>query len=222
MAEGRFKLRRAVILTYILLLHLVAGYYLFKEVRGILSGSVSIDMVGDPTSPQPAPTPLAVPSVLADLSTPEVSNNGALDLTVPVAGVAFEQLVDSYTDARGEGRSHDAIDIPAPEGTAVVAAADGVIARFFDSVAGGITIYQFTADRRHILYYAHLQKRADGVQPGDEVSRGQTIGFVGDTGNAGEGNFHLHFSVMVVQDPARYWEGEYLNPFPLFRRSGLK
>ena len=218
MAAGRFKLRRAVILTYLLGVHLIAGYYLINEARDILTWP-SVPTVNDPTTASPVPTPIPVPSVVADLSTPDINDNGVLSLTVPVAGVKVEQLVDSYTDSRGEGRSHDAIDIAAPEGTPVLAAADGVIARFFDSVPGGITIYQFTSDRRHMLYYAHLQKRADGLQPGDQVSRGQTIGFVGDTGNAGEGNFHLHFSVMVVTDPARYWEGENLNPFPLFRRS---
>jgi murein DD-endopeptidase MepM/ murein hydrolase activator NlpD len=138
---------------------------------------------------------------------------------VPVAGVRVDQLSDTFNAARGEGRSHDAIDIMAPGGTPVVAAAGGVIARFFDSIPGGTTIYQFTTDRKYMLYYAHLQKRADGLKAGDQVAQGQVIGYVGDTGNAGKGNFHLHFSIAVVRDPARYWEGDYLNPFPLLRRS---
>ena len=68
-----------------------------------------------------------------------------------------------------------------------------------------------------MLYYAHLQKRADGIAPGMTVKRGTTIGFVGDTGNAGPGNFHLHFSVAIVTDPKRFWSGTYLNPYPILK-----
>ena len=219
MAAGKFQLRRAIILAYLIAVHFVAGYFLFKEIRAYLADPVSVNRVQDPIVPSPVPTPIPVPSQLADLSTDPSPTDVGLDLTVPVAGVAVDQLIDSYEDARGEGRSHDAIDIPAPDGTPVIAAADGTIARFFDSVPGGITIYQFTDDKRYMLYYAHLQRRADGLKAGDRVERGQTIGYVGNTGNAGPGNFHLHFSVALITDPTRYWEGEYMNPFLLFRRS---
>jgi peptidoglycan LD-endopeptidase LytH len=43
------------------------------------------------------------------------------------------------------------------------------------------------------------------------------IGYVGDTGNAGPGNYHLHFSIAVVSDAKRYWEGTNINPYPLLR-----
>jgi murein DD-endopeptidase MepM/ murein hydrolase activator NlpD len=110
---------------------------------------------------------------------------------------------------------HDAIDIPAPAGTPVIAAADGRILKFFDSEAGGTTIYQLSADQKYVFYYAHLQSRAGDINVGDDVKQARTIGFVGDTGNAGAGNYHLHFSIMSVPDPKRYWEGVYINPFPL-------
>ena len=105
----------------------------------------------------------------------------------------------------------------APGGTPVFAAADGQIVKFFDSRLGGTTIYQLSADKRFFYYYAHLQKRADDVHEGDLVQKGRTIGFVGDTGNAGPGNYHLHFSIAIANDPKRYWEGTYIDPYPILR-----
>jgi murein DD-endopeptidase MepM/ murein hydrolase activator NlpD len=144
-----------------------------------------------------------------------------VDLIIPVAGVAKEALRDSFADARGEDRDHEAIDIAAPAGTPVLAAADGKIVKFFESEAGGTTIYQLTTDQRYVFYYAHLQSRAVDLNVDDEVKQGRTIGFVGDTGNAGAGNYHLHFSIMAVADPKRYWEGVYINPYPLLLRGSL-
>jgi murein DD-endopeptidase MepM/ murein hydrolase activator NlpD len=65
-----------------------------------------------------------------------------------------------------------------------------------------------------MYYYAHLQRRADDIHEGDLVKQGRTIGYVGDTGNAGPGNYHLHFSIARVADPKRYWEGTYVDPYP--------
>lgn len=136
-------------------------------------------------------------------------------LIIPVAGIKREELRDTFKDARSEGRVHDAIDIMAPMGAPVLAAADGEIARFFDSVKGGITIYQFSRDKKLIYYYAHLQRRADGLQEHQFVKQGTVIGYVGDTGNAGAGNTHLHFAIWTVDDQKRYWNGTNLNPYPL-------
>src|SRR4030095_4873394 len=112
-----------------------------------------------------------------------------------------EQLIDTFSDARSEGRTHDAIDIPAPAGTPVLAAANGEVIKIFQSERGGITIYQLSADRKLVFYYAHLQGYADGLAAGRYVQQGQVIGYVGDTGNAGVGNFHLHFSIAILADP---------------------
>jgi murein DD-endopeptidase MepM/ murein hydrolase activator NlpD len=132
-----------------------------------------------------------------------------------VQGVTPVQLVDTFTASRAEGRAHDAIDIPAPKGTPVLAAADGTVVKLFYSVPGGITLYQLDPDNRTIYYYAHLDRYADGIVEGRVLRRGETIGFVGDTGNAGAGNYHLHFSVSIVDDPKRYWTGTNINPYPL-------
>ena len=66
---------------------------------------------------------------------------GPSGLAIPVVGVKSEQLTDTFTQARGSGRRHDAIDIMAGEGTPVIAAADGTIEKlFFSHGGGGITV----------------------------------------------------------------------------------
>ena len=167
----------------------------------------------------PTPSPSAATSPGATEAspspTPQSGFVGTLHLIIPVAGVTRDQLIDTFTDARSEGRVHDAIDIPAPQGTPVLAAADGEIIKLFQSDKGGTTIYQLSADKKLIFYYAHLQGYRDGLSEGQFVRQGEVIGFVGDTGNAGPGNYHLHFSIAIANDPKRYWEGTNINPYPL-------
>jgi murein DD-endopeptidase MepM/ murein hydrolase activator NlpD len=170
-------------------------------------------------TPFPSPTPVENPTPVetpegAPSSTP-TSFVGVLHLIIPVAGVRAEQLLDTFTDARSEGRTHDAIDIPAPAGTAVLAAADGEVVKLFQSERGGTTIYQLSTDKKLVFYYAHLQGYAAGLVEGRYVHQGEVIAYVGDTGNAGTGNFHLHFSIAILAEPRRYWEGTNINPYPL-------
>jgi peptidoglycan LD-endopeptidase LytH len=140
------------------------------------------------------------------------------ELIIPVAGVSKDQLIDTFTAARGDGRVHDAIDIAAPKGTPVLAVAAGRILRLFPSKAGGTTIYQLSNDEKFIYYYAHLDRYADGLLEGRFVIQGETIAYVGDTGNAGAGNYHLHFSIAMTSDPKRWWQGVNINPYPLLRK----
>jgi len=138
-------------------------------------------------------------------------------LTVPVAGVPRSKIVDTWGQARDNGlRPHHGTDIIAPGGTPVVAAAPGTVEKlFFSNGGGGITLYVRSPDRLWSYYYAHLQGYAPGVVEGMKVNAGDLLGFVGDTGNAGTGNFHLHFGLsrMLVTD--RWWEGDPVNAYPL-------
>ncbi len=140
-------------------------------------------------------------------------------LTLPVQGVVPAQLRDTYTDARASGaRRHDAIDIMAAEGTPVLAVEDGRIAKLFWSAGGGgTTIYQFDPSEQYAYYYAHLARYADGLKEGQAVRRGQVIGYVGHTGNANPDAPHLHFAVFKLGPDKRWWQGEALNPYPLWR-----
>ncbi len=183
-------------------------------------------------SPTPTPSPIVVfENTPVDVTPPEIANvspntnlsntndlSSSDKLIIPVVGIKREDLRDTFKDARSQGRVHDAIDIMAPQGTPVVAVADGEIAKFFDSVRGGITVYQLSRDKKLVYYYAHLQRRADNLQEHQFVKQGTLIGYVGDTGNAGPGNNHLHFAIWTVTDPKHYWDGTNLNPYPLLHQ----
>ena len=136
-------------------------------------------------------------------------------LALPVVGIKPEQLSDTYDDARGQGRRHDAIDIIADEGTPVIAAADGTIEKLFNSVRGGITIYERSADQKWVYYYAHLSAYAPGLAERQQVKRGQVIGRVGHTGDANAAGPHLHFAINSMAPGERWWNGTPINPYPL-------
>ena len=108
-------------------------------------------------------------------SSPQQVQVAPSGLALPVVGVKPDQLTDTYDAARGAGRRHDAIDIMAAEGTPVIAAADGTIEKLFNSVRGGITIYERSPDQKWIYYYAHLSAYAPGLAEGQQVKRGQVI-----------------------------------------------
>jgi murein DD-endopeptidase MepM/ murein hydrolase activator NlpD len=172
-------------------------------------------------SPTEQPTPSPLPQSSLQPQTQGGDANAALAsmrLLLPVQGVRADELRDTFNDSRSEGRVHDAIDIMAPRNSPVLAAADGRVARLFRSVKGGITLYQFAAADEHIvLYYAHLERYADGLAEGHFARRGETVGYVGDTGNATPGNTHLHFQVYRIADPKHFWTGDNINPYPLLR-----
>jgi len=161
------------------------------------------------------PAPRRAEPVRREARRPEVVVAPGASLAIPVRGIRPEQLRDSYWAPRSGGRVHHAIDIMAPGGTPVLAAADGAILKLRTGGNGGITIYQLGSDGRTVYYYAHLQRYAAGLREGLPVLRGQVIAYVGDTGNAGRGNYHLHFSVATLRDPSRWWDGENTNPYPL-------
>ncbi len=141
---------------------------------------------------------------------------GPAGLAIPVVGVKATDLVDTYDEARGAGRRHDAIDIMAGEGTPVIAAADGTIEKlFFSKGGGGITIYERSTDPKWLFYYAHLQGYAPGLAEGQQVKRGQVIARVDHTGDAVASAPHLHFAINSMAPGERWWQGTPINPYPL-------
>ena len=142
---------------------------------------------------------------------------GPAGLAIPVAGVKADQLTDTYTQSRAGGaRRHDAIDIMAPAGTPVLAAAPGTVEKlFFSDGGGGITAYIRSDDANWSYYYAHLQGYAPGLKEGQKVKRGQMIGRVGATGNASAAGPHLHFAINQMAPDESWHEGTPVNPYPL-------
>ncbi len=157
------------------------------------------------------------PGMAATTTSPAPASNALL---IPVQGVAATQLSDTFTDSRGAGRVHDAIDIMAPAGTPVLAVADGHVEKLFDSKLGGLTLYQFNHAGTLAYYYAHLQRYADGITETSMIKRGQVIGYVGATGNANPDAPHLHFAIFVLGPEKQWWKGEAVNPYPRLAGGG--
>ncbi|MEO5732633.1 MAG: M23 family metallopeptidase [Rubrivivax sp.] len=174
--------------------------------------------VASASAPAPAPPPLrpalqTPPQAYANQS--DIDRLAARNLEVPVAGVPRVLLTNSWSDARGGGRRHSAIDIAADAGTPVIAVEDGRIVKLFASKAGGLTIYQFDPAGEYVYYYAHLQGYADGLTEGMCVRRGQVIGRVGSTGNASPDATHLHFEIVRLSPQKQWWKGDAVNPHPV-------
>jgi len=202
-----FKVAAATIVTAVL----TSAFWIFayniawapKEPNGAVTAAGDVATV-DPRSGPP-------------VAIAEGIEVGPAGLAIPVAGVKASQLTDTFTQARAGGRRrHDAIDIMAPEGTPVIAAAPGTVEKlFFSNGGGGITIYVRSPDNRWTYYYAHLSAYASGLAEGQRVGRGQVIGRVGHTGDASAAGPHLHFAINQMNAGERWWQGSPINPYPL-------
>ena len=166
-----------------------------------------------PDAPRTAGT-RASPAVRPAAGGCPVQSTSGSRLIVPVAGVARGALADSWGDPRENGlRLHHGTDIAAPSGSQVLAAAPGTVEKLFTSAAGGTAVYVRSPDRRWTYYYAHLAGYAPGLHEGQGVTAGTLLGYVGDTGNAGAGNFHLHFGLTRTTPEQHWYEGEDVDPY---------
>jgi murein DD-endopeptidase MepM/ murein hydrolase activator NlpD len=135
---------------------------------------------------------------------PELLRGGRVTLSLtaraslgfPVAGRDMAGIRSRFGAPRDGGRrEHHGVDIFAPRGTPVVAAVAGRVSRVGTSQLGGNIVWlrEDRYDRR--LYYAHLDRQA--VPEGAWVRPGDTLGFVGNTGNARTTRPHLHFGIYM-------------------------
>jgi murein DD-endopeptidase MepM/ murein hydrolase activator NlpD len=148
----------------------------------------------DETTTTTAPPPPPPAPVTAGLACPV---NGAVAFT------------DTWGAPRSGGRGHKGVDMMAARGTPVVAIETGTIQRLTNSSRGGISIY-LRGNSGDVYFYTHLDGWVDGLSGGQAVSAGQTIGFVGSTGNASYSAPHLHFEYHPGGGGA-------VNPTPLVR-----
>lgn len=185
-------------------------------VQSLAPAVVPMRMTAEPASSPSAPAAPSAPLRLA-LATAAMANAtlASHDLEIPVAGASAYNLEDSFDAPREGGREHHAIDIMAPRGTPVLAADNGRVLRLSSNTLGGITVYTIDRTGEFVYYYAHLEGYRDGLRAGDIVSKGDTLGYVGTTGDAPENVPHLHFQILRMPPNGRYWEGDPIDPFPL-------
>lgn len=188
------------------------GWTILALIVIVVGGFLSMVRFGGPapsSRPGDSPTATTIP-VLA-------TGHPALPrLIVPVAGVSRRSFTDTWGDPREDGRRlHHGTDIMAPQGTPVIAAADGTIEKLFQSTKGGTTLYERSPDGQWQYYYAHLSGYAPGVHEGQAVHAGDVLAYVGDTGDAPAGPYHLHFGLSFMRPGDGWWQGQAVNPYPL-------
>ena len=199
----RFAFLATIIVTAIVTAAITSAFWLIAFNNGALSARKEAP---------PAPAEPQRPALVL----------GPGGLAIPVAGISARQLQDTYTQSRAGGaRVHNAMDIMAPRGTPVVAAAPGIVEKlFFSQGGGGITAYVRSPDRQWIFYYAHLDAYAPGLREGQAVAQGDPIGTVGFTGNANPAGPHLHFAVHRMARGEDWHAGTAVNPYPLLAGPG--
>lgn len=152
---------------------------------------------------------------------PELLSKGYYDLRLhtapvygfPVSGTTFKSIGSVFGDPRDGGkRRHEGVDIFAKKGTPVVAVAKGRITRVQERGLGGKVVWQWDQKRNTSIYYAHLDSQL--VSSGQMVEAGDTLGLVGNTGNAKYTPPHLHFGVYKRGFGAR-------DPYPFLHQPAL-
>jgi murein DD-endopeptidase MepM/ murein hydrolase activator NlpD len=142
----------------------------------------------------------------------------AATLAFPVLGRDPTAIRSGFGAPRDAGRrEHHGVDIFAPRGTPVIAAANGQVSRVQRTRLGGNVVWLRDAERRWSMYYAHLDSQL--VRRGQRVRVGDTLGLVGNTGNARTTPPHLHFGLYRrgegPVDPASFIEPQPTDPPPV-------
>ncbi|HET9441323.1 MAG TPA: M23 family metallopeptidase [Longimicrobiales bacterium] len=166
------------------------------------------------------PVPLIAQNAVKASGTPSphpiIDELKAKGLLLPVPGVDPSALIDTFRDPRGQNRVHHAVDIVAPRGTPVLSTDSGRIIKLYRSRAGGLMIYASDASKRFIYYYAHLDRYHTGITEGQTIARGDTIGYVGTSGNAPANYPHLHFAILRSYNISKWSRGLPVNPAKVF------
>jgi murein DD-endopeptidase MepM/ murein hydrolase activator NlpD len=156
---------------------------------------------------------------------PELLSGGQYTLSItagpslgfPVTASARPRIGSFFGEGRDEGgRLHEGIDIFAPKKSAAIAAANGVVTSVRENTLGGKVVFMRPDGKDYSLYYAHLDSQL--VNAGQSVSVGDTLGLVGNTGNARYTASHLHFGIYTGSgaiDPVHFIDKEVKMPAPI-------
>ena len=170
------------------------GRWLVSEVRRSLYVVATTITLAQPRPTLPEPEPDAEPEVPPGAPSDYVEQGpvapvGAVSsagLSWPTAG----RLSSGFGAPRPGGRKHAGIDLAAPTGTAIVAAAAGTVSQAGSAGGYGIVVYVDHADGVQTRY-AHMSRVT--VRAGQKVEAGGRLGDVGSTGDST--GPHLHFEV---------------------------
>jgi hypothetical protein len=154
------------------------------------------------------------------------------EIAFPLDGT--HRITDSFGDCRGANcsRRHEGVDIMAAKGIPVLAAADGIV-DWVPTACCGLGIDHGNGWQTRYIHLNNDTKNADGsysddgkgwgiapgIVDGSMVTKGQVVGWVGDSGNAEGGSSHLHFELRqngVAIDPYLYLikaEGNWVGQF---------
>jgi murein DD-endopeptidase MepM/ murein hydrolase activator NlpD len=188
-----------------------AAALLYAELFREENGSASLVLPADPAATELSYDVPAAGSYLLRLQ-PQLGQGGQYDLALgsgpslrfPVGGGKAKAGSFWGADRDGGARRHEGVDIFAAKRTPAVAAAEGTITEVREGGLGGKYIFLRPDGKEYSLYYAHLDEQL--VQPGQHVRAGETIGLVGNTGNARTTPPHLHFGIYT-------WGGA-VDPYP--------
>ncbi|HZH02672.1 MAG TPA: M23 family metallopeptidase [Myxococcaceae bacterium] len=132
-------------------------------------------------------------------------------LTFPLPGKDTRAVWSRFgVDRDGGARRHEGLDIFAPKGTPVVAAAAGRVMAVTWNALGGNVVWVVDAERRIFHYYAHLDRFS--VTWGQRLEAGDQVGTVGNSGNARLTPPHLHYGIYTADRGA-------VDPYPFLQRS---
>ncbi len=145
---------------------------------------------------------------IAEFTSRLITEDKGQPITVPVLNVRVDEIADTFGAPRGN-RTHEGVDIFAPQGTYVVAGIGGIIMNVGQNRLGGNTVYILGAGGRG-YYYAHLEKHDSLLNRGQVITPNTILGTVGTSGNAEGTPPHLHFG---IYDSGRVA----VDPLPLLR-----
>lgn len=115
-------------------------------------------------------------------------------LTFPVSGKDNSAIGSLFGVPRDAGRrKHHGIDIFARRHTPIIAPTDGYVRFAGEKGLGGTVVWMRDDHLEQTLYFAHLEDLL--VSDGDQITKGDTIGTVGNSGNAKTTSPHLHFGI---------------------------